>query len=182
MIKNIIIIILILGFVAIVIFLDIPAVQKILNSNKEIKIQNNLLIEKQAFLEKVEKLRDSYQTNQETLKKLEYILPDGQDVPNLIVQVEAFAVESGLSLKKIDFLASDLSGKGETGTTENKNYKILTINLGLSGSYFAFKNFLKIVEDNIRLMDMQTVNFSPKSGVQTSDIDFEIILKAYYYQ
>jgi len=171
MIKNIIIIILIFGFVAIVIFLDIPTVQKILNFKKEIEVQNNFFIEKQAFLEKVEKLRDSYQTNEETLKKLEYILPDGQDVPNLIVQVEAFANEGGLSLKKIDFLAS-----------ENKEYQILTINLGLSGSYFAFKNFLKIVEDNIRLMDMQTVNFSPKSGIQTSDIDFEITLRAYYYQ
>ena len=153
------------------IFLDIPTVQKILDFKKEIKIQNNLFNDKQALLEKVEKLRDSYQTNEETLKKLEYILPDGQDVPNLIVQVEAFAVESGLSLKKIDFLAS-----------KDKEYQILTINLGLSGSYFAFKSFLKIVEDNIRLMDMQTVNFSPKSGAQTSDIDFEITLRAYYYQ
>ena len=189
MIKNIIIIILIFGFAATVVFFDVPSVQKALDFKKEIKAQNILLGEKQALLDKVDKLKGSYQTNEETFKKLEYILPNNQDVPNLIVQVEAFAVESGLSLKKIDFFASDLGGgtsraqaiRGETGV-ETKEYQILTINLGLSGSYLGFKNFLKIVEENIRLMNIRTINFMPKSGVQTSDFDFEVVLEAYYYQ
>ncbi len=176
---------------AVVVFFDVPGVQKVLDSKREIKIQADLLNEKQVLLEKVEKLRDSYQTNEETFKKLEYILPNNQDVPNLIVQAEAFAVESGLSLKKVDFFASDLGGSAskaktirgeETGKTETKEYRILTISLELNGTYSALKGFLKIVEENIRLMNIRTINFMPKSGTQVSDFDFEVVLEVYYYQ
>lgn len=40
MIRNIIIIIIILGFIAVVVFLDIPGVQSVLARRKEIKINS----------------------------------------------------------------------------------------------------------------------------------------------
>lgn len=184
MIKNFIILILILGFVGVVVFLDLPGVQNILNLRKEIKAQKQAFIEKQELVSKIESLKEVYEMHGEELKKINYILPSGEDVPNLIIQLEALALEGGLVLEDIGFsVYSEESATKTRGAAQEekivKDYQALLINLKLIGGYSAFKNFLKAVEENIRLMDIISVNFSTTSKEMTSFFEFNLNLKTY---
>jgi Tfp pilus assembly protein PilO len=191
MLRNIIIFILLLAFIAAIVFLDVPKVQKILDLKREVETQQQRLSEKQLFLEKVDKLKKRYQDNEENLTKVNYILPSGKDVPNLIVQFEALALESGMILDSIQFLENDELNQSRAaqaraaGETTSKDYMILTAELKLSGSYFAFKNFLKLIENNIRLIDISSVAFNTETREETGGggeliFDFNIRLNTYY--
>lgn len=174
MIKNIIIIILILGFVAVVVFLDVPGVQSVLNLKKDINTQKETFIETQELASKIENLTKSSRENKESVEKTNYILPDSEDIPNLIVQLEALAFEQGLILEKIEFTPI----KQESGNIEN--YQTLSVNMRLIGSYPALKSFLKAVEENMRLMDISSVNFSTPSEESLQIFEFDLSLNTYY--
>ncbi|PJE57491.1 MAG: hypothetical protein COU82_01680 [Candidatus Portnoybacteria bacterium CG10_big_fil_rev_8_21_14_0_10_38_18] len=183
MIKNAIIIILVLVFVAIVVFLDVPGVQNVLTSRKDIEIQKQRFLDTQELEGKIEKLVSSYEGNKDVVEKTTYILPDNEDLPNLIVQLEALAFEQGLLLEKIEFAAvnQDAVGGGEEGSTAStQNYQTITITLKLMGSYPALKNFLKETEENMRLMDVSSINFSTSSGETPEIFEFDLRLNTYY--
>lgn len=187
MIKNLGILILILAFIGIIVLLDLPKFQDILSLRKEIKEQKEKFSGQQNIFAKVEKLTQSYEKNKENLEKISYILPSGKDTPDLIVQLEALSLEGGLVLEGMGFSAPGEEGmlskaeeaRGEEGGAV-KNYKTLVINLNLIGSYFAFKNFLKAVEDNIRLMDISSINFSPELRGESQLLKFNLSIKTYY--
>lgn len=187
MIKNIIILILILAFIGIVVFLDVPKIQGILGLRKEIKNQEEIFLEKQILLAKVEKLQKTYEENRESLEKTSYILPSDQDIPNLIVQLESLALESGLILEGINFSTEGESlkdkatsaRKTETGTIA-KDYQTMTVALELMGSYSGFKAFLQSIEENMRLMDVSSVDFSVENTEFGSFSDFSLRLRTYY--
>lgn len=186
MIKNIIVLILILAFVGVVVFLDMPKVQKILDLRRQIKEEKEKFSEKQILLAKIEKLVQLYEENKENFEKINDVLPFNQDIPNLIVQLEALAFENGLVLEDITLTPTEKETAGrakEVRTQEekvSKDYQILAVNFKLIGDYLAFKNFLKTVEENMRLMDIISISFSLASGEGVQIFNFDLNLKTYY--
>jgi len=177
MIKNLIIIILILGFVAIVALLDVSGVQKAFALRGQINTQKQVLLDKQELIKTVEKLNILYEENKESVDKSKVVLPSDEDIPNLIVQFEALAFEQGLVLEKI--------GLSEVKKEEVENFKTMSITLNLMGTYPAFKNFIMAAEENMRLMDIDSISFSYKESEgeeeQGSEIfDFNVTLNTYY--
>lgn len=190
MTKNIIIIILILGFIASVVLLDVPKAQSVLNLRQQIKTQEGKLAEKRDLMNIVEKLTASYKEKQDVLGKLDYIMPSNQDVPNLIVQLEAIANQGGVILQDVNITVGE-SQKGESKATEVRTgetqtgtstsaYRFLVVDLKLLGDYPAFKNFLQALEENIRLMDIESITFMSKTESATPLFEFEVVLKTYY--
>lgn len=171
--KNIIVIILILGFIGVVVLLDIPKVQGIFDLKNQIENQQKVLEEKQYLVGIVEKLRDAYDSNKETLNKLEYIVPKEQEVPNLIVQLETIAVKGGLVLREVGFTAE------KKDATTQENYESLIVNMNLTGDYAALGRFLSAVEENIRLMDVKSITFTTQSEA-ASIFNFNVVFKVYY--
>ncbi len=174
MTKNIIIIVLILGFIASVIFLDIPMVQGVLDTRKSIENQQKTLIEKNEFIETVSSLATKYKGNEDVLNQLRFILPNDEDIPNLVVQLEALAVSNGI------ILSDTTITKAEKDENSPIDYAIININLRLNGSYEAFKSFLASVENNMRLIDIDTINFQAEGVENSKTFDFDVIFKTYY--
>jgi len=187
MIRNIIILILVLAFIGIVVFLDIPKVQEVLSLRKEIQNQEEIFLEKQILLAKVEKLQKTYEENRESLEKTDYILPFDQDIPNLIVQLESLALEAGLILEEIDFSTEEeefedkarRARKIEEGTVV-KDYQTMNVTLNLIGGYSGFREFLRLIEENMRLMDISFVSFSVENTELGSFFEFNLRLRTYY--
>lgn len=186
MIRDIILIILILAFVAIVIFLDVPGVQGVLQTRKDIETQKQILLDDQDFLATVKELTRAYENNKENIDKIDLILPTKEDIPNLMVQVESLVFEQGLILDKLEvnaptegtetINAEDVRVKGETSVAK---YETLTIVLGFTGDYSALKNFLKATEENMRLIDIDSVSVFPESE-SMGIFKFDLTLKTYY--
>lgn len=188
MIRNIITILLLLVFIGVVVFLDVPKVQEILDLRREVETQQEKLSQKQLLLAKAEELRKKYEENEENLKKVNYILPSGEDVPNLIVQFEALALEAGVALEGIKIyqveeeVQSRAAAARAAQETAQKDYQTLSANLTLKGSYSSFKNLIELIERNIRLIDITAINISVESieETETPIFNFDIDLKTYY--
>jgi len=191
MTKNIIITISILGFIAAVVLLDMPAVQKVLDLRKSIKDEQGLLNEKKDFIDRVEKLIGTYQDNKETLKNIDSIMPSDSDTPNLIVQLEAVAAGSGVLLSDLNFTiveekkGSEKAQEVRSGAIQEqapKDYNTVSVDMKMTGDYLSFDKFLKTVEENMRLLDIESINFAPKLIGAVSGFEFEVVLKTYYQE
>jgi Tfp pilus assembly protein PilO len=179
----------ILVFVAVIVFLDVPMVQGVLNSRNEIESNQSQLVEEQNFMNLLEKLISKYKSNEDILKNLDNILPENSDISNLLVQIEALVNAGGLTTKDVHFSIADdkdaskaeiaRAGNG-TRTKITSNYKAVTINLVAAGDYNALKKFLQATEENMRLIDVESISISNETQGSGALFNFEIVLKTYY--
>jgi len=175
MTKKVIIGILALGCIASIAFLDVPIVGNVLKIKEDVKTGQDLLTAKNDFIKKVEKLVEQYNGNEDIFKKLDVIFPDNQDVPNMIIQLEALANASGVILQDVTFI------KEEKTEGSSSDYGVIKIDMKIDGSYEAFKNFLTAVENNMRLSDVDSISFQTTTDSKgTSIFNFNVVLKTYY--
>jgi len=185
--KTIIILILFIIFLAVVFLLDWPIYQKYLSLKNEVDTQKNLLASKEELLTKVQQLENVYEEQQDKIEKTEYVLPTSKKIPELIVQFEALASESGLILEELYFKEQKATGpisqRGvEEGQKEIRPYKVLNIFLSVTGSYESFRAFVKALEYNIRLLDIQKIKFSAEESQEVNGFIFDLELTAYYQE
>lgn len=102
-------------------------------------------------------------------------IPAGQDIPGLLVSLEALASENGMIFSSVNFKPKDLKTPG---------VKILTVEIKTMGSYPAFQNYLKAMEKSLRLFDVVSVSFSGiapgQTGASANNLEFNLLVNAYY--
>lgn len=165
---------------------------------EEVKSAENSLAETKVLKEKLTSLTALYQDNEkmEELGKIFFALPQKNDIPSLLVNLESLASQSGLVIKSVGFTedakktkSSALDSAGETLTASlgsvDTAVKSLGVNLVLSGDYSSFVNFLRSAEMNLRLMDIESLSFQQDEGIFSSEpslegSDFSVDLKVYY--
>lgn len=145
-----------------------------------------------SYLAQLRKTRESVSRlkSDPNLEKLQVALPESLEVSQLLVQLEALAVENGLLVRSMEILEAPEAAPGQaalqapgavtpaalTGALPPKVKKVnVLMQLGKS-DYSSFKSFLQAVESNLRLLDMVSFNFDPKSDRQT------VNLVTYYYK
>lgn len=154
-----------------------------------------------SYFSQLRKARESVSRlkSDPNLEKLQVALPDSLDVSGLLVQLEALAVENGLLVRSVEVVeapeaapgqaaaaasaqASGIQGPGAvtpaalTGALPPKVKKVNVLMQVGKGDYSSFKSFLQAVESNLRLLDLVSFNFDPKSDRQTLN------LVTYYYK
>lgn len=165
---------------------------------EEVKSAENNLAETKVLKEKLASLTALYQNKEKTeeLEKIFSALPQKNDIPSLLVNLESLASQSGLVIKSVGFTedakktkssASDSAGGTLTASLGSANMavKSLGVSLVLSGDYSGFVNFLRSAEMNLRLMDIESLSFQQDKGIFSSEpsiegSDFSVDLKVYY--
>lgn len=114
-------------------------------------------------------------------------LPEGAKAADFMVDLETITKKRGLILKRID-LSGTIEVKGKTGqprtesiiTTAPTPGAILEfpIILNVTGLYESFKEFIRDLEKNLRLIDVQEISFITPSQGKT--FDFSLRLKTYF--
>lgn len=106
------------------------------------------------------------------IQKLKLILPQGKDIPGLLVQFQALATKNNLLLSSLNF-------NDATGDNDKAKIKTISISVELFGgsqnSYTEIKNFISSIETNLRLFDVDSVFFSPDSA------NYSLTIFTYYY-
>lgn len=109
------------------------------------------------------------------------IIPRREEIPEVLVQLEAIAAQTGsggVVMRKIDFGIKSAQTKDALG--------ILTIDVQLSASYEAFKEYLNRISKNMRLFDITAFSFSSKiseeEAVEGEEkiYDFQFKASAYF--
>lgn len=175
--SSIIILIILLALTTVVFWLIIPFYGQINSSKMELKAKQKTLAETQATVNVIQDLAKKYEAMKDELDEINSVLPDKEDLAGLIVSLEAMSSESGIFLKSINFQPKPFQPATMEEVSETGGYNALQIQLAALGSYSGFKNFIKTIEKNLRLMDVKTIKF--KSG-EKEEFDINLDLETYY--
>jgi len=92
--------------------------------------------------------------------KLGYFLPTEQDVPGLIAILDQIATQSGFSATRVTISYAD-----EPAIPRTDIYPILISASIEGGGYAELKQFIKKIESNLRLTDLNSVSFQSGKSV-----------------
>ncbi len=155
----------------------------------DLEAKKKELAAKSNELSELKELENDYQgLNQAQLKEVEKILPRGVDFANLVGQIEALARDSNLTLDNISVTEggvwgqtgespadeTETSSKKTTGASSDIYLLNVSVNFSGGGTYEHFKLFLDNLENNLRILDLSSVSFTPDTQSYTLN------LKTYY--
>lgn len=146
----------------------LPQYQKTLaEANDNYQQAQQELADKQKYQANLIQLNDFYKRiDQRTRDKVMDILPVKLDKENLLAEIEAICLANSLLIKSSDVSAGS-EGESAASTTIDiaslkSQLKTAIIKLELQGKdYQSFKSLLKTVENNLHLMDIQRLDYSP---------------------
>lgn len=125
----------------------------------------------------IDELSAKYESAQDDIEKLALAIPSSPQVPELLIQIEDLVKGNGMILGNIGFTLEG-STTSEEASPQN-GVKTIKLNVSADGNYANFKNLLKDIEDNIRLMDVIMFSFG-EPDKETGFSKFSISLNAYY--
>lgn len=185
--EKAIIILMSLAIIAVVYFLLLPSYDsfvglRAIKGEEETKLANT-----KTLVDEAKKREQEYQDNLQEINKTLSMIPSEQQLAGLLIQLETLAGGNGLVMEAVDFSeAKKKMSVAQPPTMENEDnligktasqaspaaavtpapdpYKILSINLKLSGGYDAFKKYLEALEKNVRLMDVTILSLSGRAS------------------
>lgn len=181
--NSIISLVLILGLIAALIWVVVPKYDAVSSLMKEISVLQDDLNKKIEIKQKIEELEARYETYKGQLAKVSEILPPAKDYPGLLVTIQQLTSTAGLLMNDIDIKAEEVAAAkgiikaGKTAPAEEEVFKKMAITLTVSGGYEQFKTFLGLLETNIRIIDVDSVDFTYSDKELTQ---FNIQAKTYY--
>ena len=132
-------------------FLISPLRADIASANTSIAEETTRLSAAQAKLAQAETTRAEGQKNQARLLELAKMVPESNQVPSLLVQIQDLADQSG-----IDFLSMSPGDPNESG-----GFQIVPLQLQFTGSYFDLSDFAYRVEQLVagpgRLLTVKSI-------------------------
>lgn len=180
---NYILIIIVVCFIGVVIFgsnLLLPKFQEFRNLSKKIEEKRNEIKYKQEYFANLTETKTELGKYQAELSKIDSALPNDSFLPTLFNYLQKTTSQSGLVLKNLGSFTVSSSEK-------YPGIKEITLNLGVSGPYPSFKNFLSTLEKSTRMIEIENISFSNSQERQTAtttteDIfNFNLAIKAYSY-
>ena len=148
-----------------------PQYQKIKNEGLLEHQEAILALEdRQQYLENVKQMKVKYEVlNYRAWQSLDIILPQKDDIYLLFAQMESFAKENNLILSSININDSSATAQPVADTTAPKEIQEVSVVVNVSGieSYEDFKTFLDRLERNIRILDIDSISYSPDATAYT---------------
>ncbi len=203
--DNIIIILSLLALILIVFLLVLPAFDALNMASASLSFEEEQFAQIQAQSQKLSALEKKYKDNPGELEKLKLAVPEEEDLSGLLINLENLAAANNLVMGSVNFKAAEKKLSiappqiGDTGILPGENqgladapsagsvqpmiqtYKITAVTIDLAGGYNSFKDYLKGVEGNERLMDVISFNYSRGESSQGSDsYKFGLNLNVYY--
>jgi Tfp pilus assembly protein PilO len=135
---------------------------------------NEALNNSKALENERDKLTQKYNTiGADNLAKLNKLLPESVDNIRLILEIEKIAAPYNMILKDVKYdvaeatpenTASATTIKSATAGKTPKDYGVWNLEFSISGSYKNFLNFTKDLESNLRIVDVESIDFSSDNG------------------
>ncbi len=142
----------------------------------ELKKENeNNLAQREELTANLGRLIGQYNGRAGDLTSFSKAIPVGQNIPELLINLEALASENNLIFSGVNFKPKDLKAP---------NVKTLIIEIKVKGSYPAFQNYLKAMEKSLRLFDVTRISFNGitpgQINVNPNNLEFDLLVNTYY--
>jgi len=167
-------------------FLIKPIVGEINNFKSDIKLSESMkttINAKKSILDSQQNILKEANTD-----KIKEIFPKDPGVPDLLVQVQNIAYKSGASLRNISFNVNDDSANKSLLTAKTSTLRgeavngLPTVDISASviGIYSSIKSFLSLIENNVRIMDISSINLSVPQSDNAIEISADLSISAYF--
>ncbi len=137
-----------------------------------------------------DKLTAKYSTiSTENLSRIKKFLPDSVDNIRLILEIEKLALPYGMALKDVQYsvaksdtapvggaVSNSVSGRDPSN---NRGYGSWELEFAITGTYNNFLNFTKNLENNLRMVDIDTIQFTAGAGASLNSASPEVYRFAY---
>lgn len=183
-------ILLILSVTSFVVFTN-PSYKEVKSLKAQVAQYDTALTNSRKLQEQRDALGAKYRSlPSDQLERLEKLLPDNADNIRLIIDIQQMAQSYGMSLATIKFDAGQTGGAAAAASplssatsaevaAASRDYGIFDLTFSTTATYENFLKFLKDVESSLRLVDVQSVDFSagdPSKGTTT----FTVKLRTYW--
>lgn len=151
------------------IFLLKPQYNKVRVSGAlNLEAKQESLNNKKDHLSQLKELAENYSgLSAGDIIKVEKILPREEDIPGVLAQLEKLAVDNGFNILSLDINSVQSLSRDKQQSLVKK----LSLSLAIEGGdYASLKLFLDQLENNLRLFDVESLNFTAGSGLYTLNI------------
>jgi len=138
-------------------------------------------LQKQSYvLGKVDSLVSQFHGVSELQKTVSLSLPLDEDLSSIFNQLRVLASVNNLVVEVFgvkpmafrELAAAPLAGR----------VGALQLSLRVSGPYEGFKNFLKNLETNVRVMDVESIAIERTGGLGTNYFTYNLVVNTYYQE
>jgi Tfp pilus assembly protein PilO len=172
LIVGIMVAVIILG-----VYLGYLQYQQVSLQNKKVKTASAEYKTAETELASLKELNEKMKTMSVELGKAQQVLPSGLSTPDLLANLEAMAIYSGITFDSVSFDSSGQTLGGtvaaDQDTTVPPGVKTLPFTVSVAGNYTSLKKYLDAVEKNLRLIDVDSIVVG-EGGIYT------ISMQAYY--
>ncbi|MCL5795162.1 MAG: type 4a pilus biogenesis protein PilO [Patescibacteria group bacterium] len=144
--NNIITIICLAAILLVGWFLLVPSVENLKNASLKVAAKDNEINAINKKVNDLNTLKSEFNNFQDEVNILSVAAPSTDQMPEILIQLQALAQKSGLEINSI---------QPNTAST-----KSLAVNLGVKGGFPNMLIFLQNLEKNIRIMQVKTVNLA----------------------
>ncbi len=177
-----------------------PQAQNLKLSNITLAAKERELIAKEKKVKDLKKIENQLEDIKAQSDILIKALPSEKDIPGLLVQIEAIANNFGINLAESEFSLPSSetnsttpstnqqtenlgieSGNQTTTSASTSSYKIKELNfpLKISGSYEKSIDFLKTLQNNLRIFKINSLNIEAPSKEETN-FSLSVNITTYY--
>ena len=148
----------------------LPAFDKTAALRGSVGEREKILQEMEEIQNRVQELVQEMDSRETEVDRLDLLLPKEKMIPELLSSIESIVAGSGLSLTGIN--VAELSSQDKK--------KKLSGDLKLSGSFPSFMNFLDLLEKNLRLINLTTVDASAQLTGGGNAINYSLRFETNY--
>src|SRR3989339_642069 len=138
--------------------------------NPLISLVNNFLLPLNKYIKDYEKVESGVQ------EKISKVLPVGSNKESMYVLIEQIAKNENLFLTSLEITDSSIKAKT---SEKNKDVSgvpgelgIISIDLSfMGGGYTNLKSLLNVLEQNLQIMDVRSINFNPSNSAISLSLD-----------
>ncbi len=121
--------------------------------------------------------------------RLKKLLPDYVDNVRLIMEVDRMALKYGMSLREVNVEGLGVAQGSASAMTDStgtigavqKDYDGVVLSFSVLSTYPVFKQFLKEIEENLRIIDVENITFSVPRDSKGQDVyQFGVSLRTYW--
>jgi Tfp pilus assembly protein PilO len=149
-------------------FWTMPLYNKMSEANAAVASAQGRVEQVRNLLDLITEMEKQFGAMEKDIQKIEVAIPKEEQLPELLVSMPLLVSQSGLTLNGISF----------SEPLPEQDYQAVTIQLGTTGSYIAVQNFLQALEQNLRIMDVVSFQFSVLGGKDNYSLG--MIVKTYF--
>lgn len=152
-----------------------PLYQDISLKRQTVDSYDQALGNSKALESERDKLTQKYNSfDPNNLARLQKLLPDNVDNIRLILEVGNIASPYGMLLKDVKYdtatdkksgAVSNIQPAIDNASSNSKDYGVWDLEFSTQGTYGNFVSFLKDLENNLRIVDVSSIQFSSNTGL-----------------